>query len=37
MEATRNITPGMEPKDAAGWDKLDIEKCVSQPVVYLFL
>ena len=36
MEATRNITPGMEPKDAAGWDKLDIEKCVSQPVVYLF-
>lgn len=36
MEATRNITPGMEPKDAAGWDKLDIEKCVSQPIVYLF-
>lgn len=36
MEATRNITPGMEPKDAGGWDKLDIEKCVSQPVVYLF-
>lgn len=36
MEATRNITPGMEPKGAAGWDKLDIEKCVSQPVVYLF-
>lgn len=36
MEATHNITPGMEPKDAAGWDKLDIEKCVSQPVVYLF-
>lgn len=36
MEATRNITPGMESKDAAGWDKLDIEKCVSQPVVYLF-
>ena len=25
MEATRNITPGMEPKDAAGWGKLDIE------------
>lgn len=37
MEATRNITPGMEPKDATGWNKLDIEKCVSQPVVYLFL
>ena len=36
MEATRNITPGMEPKDATGWNKLDIEKCVSQPVVYLF-
>ncbi len=31
------ITPGMEPKDATGWNKLDIEKCVSQPVVYLFL
>ena len=29
MEATRNITPGMEPKDATGWNKLDIEKCVS--------
>lgn len=38
MEATRNITPGMEPKkDATGWNKLDIEKCISQPVVYLFL
>ena len=36
MEATRNITPGMEPKDATGWNKLDIEKCISQPVVYLF-
>ncbi len=36
MEATHNITPGMEPIDAVGWDKLDIEKCVSQPVVYLF-
>ena len=36
MEATRNITPGLEPKDAAGWNKLDIERCVSQPAVYLF-
>ena len=29
MEATRNITPGLEPKDTAGWNKLDIERCVS--------
>ena len=36
MEATRNITPGLEPKDTAGWNKLDIERCVSQPAVYLF-
>ena len=33
---TRNITTGLEPKDAAGWNKLDIERCVSQPAVYLF-
>ena len=36
MEATRNITPGLEPKDTVGWNKLDIERCVSQPAVYLF-
>ena len=36
MEATRSITPGLEPKDTAGWNKLDIERCVSQPAVYLF-
>ena len=36
VEATRNITPGMEPVDGAGWDKLDIEKSVSQPAIYLF-
>ncbi|MDH6357361.1 hypothetical protein M2135_001231 [Parabacteroides sp. PF5-9] len=36
MEATRNITPGMEPKDAEGWDKLDTEKSASQPIIYLF-
>lgn len=26
MEATRNITPGMEPDTEEGWDKLDKEK-----------
>ena len=36
VEATRNITPGMEPVDGAGCDKLDIEKAVSQPAIYLF-
>lgn len=36
MEATRNITPGMEPKDGTGWDKLDVEKSGSQPIIYLF-
>lgn len=36
MEATRNITPGLEPKDEEGWDKLDVEKSSSQPMIYLF-
>lgn len=36
MEATRNITPGLEPQDEAGWDKLDVEKSNSQPMIYLF-
>ncbi|MDH6342546.1 MFS family permease [Parabacteroides sp. PFB2-12] len=36
MEATRNITPGMEPKDEEGWDNLDKEKSASQPIIYLF-
>lgn len=36
MEATRNITPGMEPTDADGWDKLDREKSTSMPIIYLF-
>lgn len=36
MEATRNITPGFEPVDGAGWDKLDVEKSNSQPMIYLF-
>ena len=36
MEATRNITPGNDPTTEEGWDKLDIEKATSQPVIYLF-
>lgn len=36
MEATRNITPGMDPQTEEGWDKLDREKSVSQPAIYLF-
>lgn len=36
IEATNNITPGKEPKDESGWDKLDIEKSGSQPIIYLF-
>lgn len=36
MEATRNITPGMEPVTAEGWDKLDSEKSKSMPIIYLF-
>lgn len=36
MEATRNITPGLEPDSEEGWDKLDIEKSNSQPMIYLF-
>lgn len=36
MEATRNITPGNDPADEKGWDKLDAEKSVSQPLIYLF-
>ena len=36
MEATRNITPGKDPTTEEGWDKLDIEKATSQPVIYLF-
>ena len=36
MEATKNITPGMDPTTDAGWDKLDIEKATSQPIIYLF-
>ena len=36
VEATRNITPGMEPATSEGWDALDKEKSVSQPAIYLF-
>lgn len=36
MEATRNITPGNEPVDGEGWDKLDREKSTSMPTIYLF-
>ena len=36
MEATKNITPGMDPITDEGWDKLDIEKATSQPIIYLF-
>ena len=36
MEATKNITPGMDPRTEEGWDKLDIEKATSQPIIYLF-
>ena len=36
MEATKNITPGNDPTTEEGWDKLDIEKATSQPIIYLF-
>lgn len=36
MEATRNITPGMEPTTEEGWDALDAEKSKSMPIIYLF-
>lgn len=36
MEATRNITPGNEPDDEQGWDRLDSEKSKSMPIIYLF-
>ncbi len=36
MEATKNITPGMDPTTDEGWDKLDAEKSNSQPIIYLF-
>lgn len=36
MEATRNITPGNEPVDGEGWDKLDREKGTSMPTITCF-
>lgn len=36
MEATRNITPGNEPSDEEGWDRLDREKSTSMSIIYLF-
>lgn len=36
IEATRNITPGNEPSDEEGWDRLDREKSTSMPIIYLF-
>jgi magnesium-transporting ATPase (P-type) len=36
IEATRNVTPGNEPKDEKGWDALDTEKKASQPIIYFF-
>lgn len=36
IEAYLKITPGMEPKDEEGWDKLDIERSAAQPAIYLF-
>ena len=36
IEATRNVSPGNEPTDEAGWDALDTEKKASQPIIYFF-
>ena len=36
IEATRNVTPGNEPTDEAGWDAIDTEKKASQPIIYFF-
>lgn len=36
IEATLNLTPGNEPRDGEGWDKLDTEKTSSMPTIYFF-
>ena len=36
IEATRNLTPGNEPDNEEGWDKLDKEKTASMPTIYFF-
>lgn len=36
IEAYLKITPGLEPKTDEAWDKLDIERSIAQPGIYLF-
>lgn len=36
IEAYLKITPGLEPKTEEAWDKLDIERSIAQPGIYLF-
>lgn len=36
IEAYEKITPGNEPDTDEGWDKLDIERSLAQPAIYLF-
>lgn len=36
IEAYLKITPGLEPKTGEAWDKLDIERSIAQPGIYLF-
>lgn len=36
IEAYLKIKPGLEPVDGEGWDKLDIERSIAQPSIYLF-
>ena len=36
IEAYLKITPGLEPDNGADWDKLDIERSIAQPGIYLF-
>lgn len=36
IEAYLKIKSGLEPVDGEGWDKLDIERSIAQPGIYLF-
>lgn len=36
IEAYEKITPGNEPDNGEGWDKLDVERSIAQPAIYLF-
>lgn len=36
IEAYLKITPGLEPDKGEDWDKLDIERSIAQPGIYLF-